>query len=75
VPQEQRKKTQKNTYFCLRVKLFVYICTTNQQNRNTMKTENKNQTAKELMICFGIAAVVSFFLVQFVLSSAPTFNW
>jgi hypothetical protein len=40
-----------------------------------MKTENKNQTAKELLICFGIAAVASFFLVQFVLSNSPTFNW
>jgi uncharacterized membrane protein YidH (DUF202 family) len=62
--QEQRKKTQKNIYFCLRVKLFVYICTSNQQNRNTMKKETKNELINMALCVATALALVAFCILN-----------
>lgn len=40
-----------------------------------MKAESKNQILKELAVCFGLACIVSFFIVQFIISNKPTFVW
>ena len=40
-----------------------------------MKKQNTNQIAKELIVCFTIASIVSYFIVEFIVSNKPIFNW